>query len=245
MRKSQPYSIVNDPLFYGVVAFFALLATLLPAALGQQRVLPIGQTIALFLLTFVAWRRGTALNAARVLALWSVVQGLTLFGVAYVTGSDQAVPNGFAYGQSLLEWTFGVGALPNSLTGAPLPRTLELAGVTIGATITGGITGIWSLVNSVNLYAFGLATGLRATGSVWGLVAAAEPWWLLRLAAYVGVVATFALPGYTGRWLPGQWLESERRLFFGSLAALAVALLLEFVLPGVWAGFASARIPSP
>ncbi len=237
------YSIVNDPLFYGVVAFFALLATALPAALGQQWMLALGQTAALWLLCFVAWRKGSALHAARVLGLWVVVQFAAFFTVAYFAGGDGAVPQGFVHRQALLEWIFGVGALPASWASEPLRRTVETLGATLGATLSGGILGVWFLVRTVNLFAFSVATALGATESLWGLLAGLQPWWLLRIVAYVGLVATLALPGYTGKWSPAGWLPGERRLFWTSLALLVLALLLEVLLPGAWAAFASARMP--
>jgi len=236
------YSIVTDPLYYGVVAFFALIATALPAALGQQWLLPIGQTAALWLLCFVAWRRGTALHAARVLGVWVAVQFAVFFVVAFLGGGENAVPQGFAYRTALLEWLFGVGALPASWATEPVRRSVETLGVTLGATVSGGILGVWFLVRSINLFAFGAASAFSATSSVWGLLAGLQPWWLLRVVAYVGVVATFALPGYTGKWTPGGWSPGERRLFWVSAGLLVAALLLEVILPGVWAGMASARI---
>lgn len=236
------YSIVADPLFYGVVVFFALISTALPAALGQRWLLPIGQSVALWMLCFVAWRKGTALDAARVLALWAATQFVAFFVAVYFTGGDGAIADGFAYRQALLEWVFGVGALPASWATEPVWRVVETLGVTIGSTLSGGILGVWLLVRSVNLYAFGAATALAATGSVWGMVAALEPWWLLRIVAYAGIVATFALPGYTGRWTPAGWSLGERRLFWTSLGLLVAALLLEVLLPDIWAAWTSARI---
>jgi hypothetical protein len=239
----KPYSIVNDPLYFGVVIFFAALATGLPAALGSRWFLLIAQTIALFILTFVAWRNGTALRAAAVLLTWVIVQAVSFFVITLIfEGAETAISDGFEYRSALLAWIYGAGALPASWGDSLAGRLIQLVGVTVGSTISGGLIGIGFLVRSVNLYAFGAATAWVTSGSVWGLLAALEPWWLLRILAYIGLIATCALPGYTGKWNPGQWQPAERWLLINSFILLAVALTLELILPGIWARWLSALI---
>lgn len=239
----KPYSIVNDPMYFGVVIFFAALATGLPAALGSRWFLLFAQTIALFILTFVAWRNGTALRAAAVLMTWVIVQGVSFFFIAlFFEGAESAINNGFEYRSALLAWIYGAGALPGSWSDTLVGRLIELVGVTVGSTISGGLIGIAFLVRSVNLYAFGAATAWMTSGSVWGLLAALEPWWLLRIGAYVGLIATCALPGYTGKWSSSQWQPAERWLLINSFILLVVALSLEFILPGIWSRWLGALI---
>lgn len=242
MTTARKYSLVNDPLFYGVAVFFALLTTALPAALGQRWLLPVGQSVALWFFCFASWRKGSALHAARVLALWLCVQFIVFFAVALFTGGDRAIADGFGYRQQLLEWLFGVGALPASWTTEPVRRAIETLAVTAGTTLSAGILGVWFLVQGVNLLAFSAATLFSATNSIWGLIAGLQPWMLLRIIASVATVATFALPGYRGAWTPSAWMPGERRLFWWSLGLLAAATLLELVLPGIWAQWTSARI---
>ncbi len=233
---TKPYSIVNDPLYFGVVIFFAAITTALPAALGSRWLLLIAQTIALFVITFVAWRKGTAMRAAAVLFTWIIVQFFMFFFIAvFFAGAERAINDGFEYRSALLAWIYGAGGLPNSWNDRFAGRFIELLGVTVGSTISGGLIGIGFLVRNVNLYAFGAATAWATSSSIWTLLAALEPWWLLRIVAYVGLIATCALPGYTGKWNPATWQPSERWLLMSSLLLLAVSLTLELILPGIWA----------
>lgn len=233
--STKPYSIVNDPLYFGVVVFFAAITTALPAALGSRWLLLIAQTIALFAVTFVAWRKGTALRAAAVLLTWVIVQFAVFFAIAvYFAGVERAINDGFEYRSALLAWIYGAGGLPNSWNDRFAGRLIELVGITVGSTISGGLIGIGFLVRNINLYAFGAATAWATSGSISTLFAALEPWWLLRIVAYVGLIATCALPGYTGKWNPATWQPKERWLLLNSLLLLAIALVLELTLPGFW-----------
>lgn len=232
----KPYSIVNDPLYFGVVIFFAAITTALPAALGSRWLLLIAQTVALFAVTFVAWRKGTALRAAAVLLTWVIVQFIVFFLIAvYYAGAERAINDGFEYRSALLAWIYGAGGLPNSWNDRFAGRLIELVGVTVGSTISGGLIGIGFLVRSVNLYAFGAGTAWTSSGSVWTLLASLEPWWLLRIIAYIGLIATCALPGYTGKWNPATWQPSERWLLIYSLLLLVISFSLEIALSGFWA----------
>src|SRR5690606_29283082 len=112
------------------------------------------------------------------------------------------------------EWLFVRGPLPASWATQAVARSVELLGITLGSVISGGLAGIWFLVRSVNLLAYGVATLWNSAGSVAGLLAGMQPWWILRIVAYVGLVACFAMPGYSGEWNPARWDAGQRRLLW-------------------------------
>lgn len=234
---SARYSLLRDPVYYSTAAAFAALTTALPALAGGAWFLPIAQTAALWLLALVAFRRASARAALAVIGLWLCVQAATLFAVTMLapTRAELAIGGGWAYRQALLEWLYAGAPLPASLRSAPWQRLLEVAGVALGSLFSGGLLGVWFLVRSVNLAAYGAAAFAATTGSaLWPLVAL-MPWALARIAGYAGLVATLSIVGYTGEWSPWAWPQGRRRLLWVSLALVAAGLLLETVLPPLWA----------
>ncbi|RIK37751.1 MAG: hypothetical protein DCC55_23335 [Chloroflexi bacterium] len=230
------YSLLNDPLFYGMLAFFALLTTGSAAALGQPRFLPISQTAALFAFLTVAMRRQTVRAALLVLAIWLVTQVAALILVTRVAPGqvEQAIGDGFTYRTSFIAWFYGAGALPASLGVQPGSRILELIGVSLGSLLTGGLVGVWSLVRAANLAAYGAGVLWQDSGHTISLVAGLPIWTLLRLAGYAGLVVLLAAPLFSGNWSPRYYLTHHRRLLVVSTALLLLGLLLEFTLPGAW-----------
>jgi len=231
------YSILTDPIWYITGAFFALLTTALPAAFQQAWLLPLLQTVALWTLLLPAIRRAALRPILSMPTLWVVIQGLTFFALTLLAPNptEVAVGNGFTYQADLLAWLYTQTPLPASLATQPLLRIIELAGILLGAVLTGGGVAIWFLARSVNLYAFGAAAVLNAGGNVGTLLGALEPWWLLRLAAFILIIALLSSPGFTGEYNPAAWPAPRRRALWWGIGLLALALLLELLLPAPWA----------
>lgn len=234
MQKSD--SLLDDPLFYSMLAFFALLTTGSAAALGQPRFLPISQTVVLFAFLSVALRRQMVRAALLVLAVWLVTQVAALILVTRLAPGqvEQAIGDGFAYRTSFIAWFYGAAALPASLTVQPGSRILELVGVSLGSLLTGGLLGVWSLVRAANLAAYGAGLLWQDSGQPINLVAGLPIWTLLRLAGYAGFVVLLGAPLFSGNWSPRYYLTHHRRLLVVSTALLLLGLLLESILPGVW-----------
>ncbi len=239
MTPSRDASLLNDPIYYGTVIVFAVLTTALPVMVGRSWFLPAAQTLALWLLALVAIRSEVdpARRTFRVLLLWVAAQFVAMVLLARFSPvqAEAAVGDGFAHREALLEWLFTARALPVSLTSAPGLRLLEVAGVAVGALLSGGLLGLWFLMRTVNLIAFGAGILWAATGSLLALVGGLQPWALLRIGGYMGLIACLAPVGFDGAWLPGAWGASRRRLFWIALALLGAGLLLELLLPGPWA----------
>ncbi len=233
------YSLLNDPAYYGAVILFVALATILPALLGSAWFLLSAQTIALWLLLLVPLRRNRVRPAVIVLTIWVAIQIATIFTLSLLAPNslELALGDGFRYREALLTWLYAGTALPASWFSQPFQHLLEVLGVTVGALVSGGLVGVWFLMRAVNHLAFGGAMLVQSAGGVAGFMAALQPWALLRIAGYVGLLPFFALPGYTGDWFPWRHSPARRRLFLISGALLLGGLTLEAFLPALWAGW--------
>lgn len=235
---AQPYSIARDPLFFITVAFFALLTTGLPAVIGQPFFMPLSQTIVLFIFLIIPLRQQLLRQALLVMALWYVVQALTmllltLFFAEYV---QHAFADGFNYSMNYAEWFYHVpeALRPDSFAAQPVARVVELLGVLLGSLVSGGLVGIWFLVRALNLTMFSMG-GLMVMMENGSAVITAIPFWaILRTLGYAGAVVLLAEPLLTSNWQPLYYWRSRRRLLLLSTALLLTGLLLEFILPDFW-----------
>lgn len=232
--KSSNYDLVKDPIYYITFGFFALLTTALPAALGQPNFLPIAQTVAITLFLAVPLRRRRIATALVVLASWLFLQLLVM-----ITGSallplvfERAIHEGFAYHRALLEWSVTGLVLPGSVLQAPGSRLLELVGILFGSLLSAGLVGLWFLMRAVNQFGYGV--GRLAVEGPAGLILGMMPWKLATLAGYAGLVVMLAQPLLTNTWNPAHYLVRQRRLATASFALIAIGLVLEFTLPGLW-----------
>jgi hypothetical protein len=232
----QSYQLINDPLFYIVLSFFALLTTALPAAMGQPRFLPVVQTLALFSFLFYALRRGHLPQTLRLLALWLLLQMLALLLLTLVVPGqvERAISNGFQQRSDYLLWFYGGAGLPDTWLTQPWRRLGEFLGILFGSLLTGGLVGLWVLVRTVNLAAFEMGALLQSKPSVWMFLAILQPWTLCRLAGYGGLVGLLAEPLLTSNWRPQFYLTIRRRPFVTSGSLLLLGLLLEVTLPSLW-----------
>lgn len=235
---TKRYSIVNDPIFYGTVVFFALLTTGLPAIIGQPLFMPIAQTLALFVFMTMTLRQRLIRQTLIVVGLWLVTQFLVLL-VAMILLEERvqlAISDGFIYGMSYIDWFYGVsGAVrPDSFVARPIGRTLELLGITVGSIATAGFVGTWFLVRTLNLAAFNTGVLVVVAENTPALIGALPLWALLRIGGYAGLVILLAEPLLTNNWNPLFYLRERRRLLIISAGLLIVGLLLELILPNLW-----------
>ncbi|MCX6045287.1 MAG: hypothetical protein NT075_09240 [Chloroflexi bacterium] len=231
----KQYSLVYDPIFYIMLVIIALLATALPAGMGQPRFLPLIQTIGLFVFLLVPLRQRLVRPAIGVLCIWLLVQSLTLVGLVWLAPGqvEHAIGDGFIYHETYLQWFFAGGHPPDSLLVQPGNRLIELAGVLLGALASGGLIGIWFLVRAVNLTSYGIGGVMVALGGWQHFLAALPLWNLVRLAGYAGFIVLFAGPLLTSDWSL-QYYRTKSRLLLVATLLLILGLGLEFILPGLW-----------
>ena len=122
--------------------------------------------------------------------------------------------------------------MPATLVG----RAVEVAGVLLGSLISGGLIGLWFFARALNRLGFFTGALIGSVDSVLMIVPALNPWTLLRLVGYGGLIAVLSEPLLGGRWSPAFYLRERRRLLEISLVALALGLGLEILLPGLWRG---------
>lgn len=235
---TRPYSLVQDPIFYITVGFFALLTTGLPAALGQPNFLPSIQTLALFIFLLIPLRKGLLREALLVLAIWLTLQFVLMVVLTWLMQAnvERAFHGGFQYRMDATAWLYSAAGVerPDSFIAYPGARLLEVLGILIGSIISGGVIGIWFLVKSVNLAGYTMGVWLVAIGSGVGLILALPLWTLLRIGGYAGLVALLGEPLLTGNWqLPYYW-HTRRRLLIRAGALLLMGLALELFLPALW-----------
>ncbi|MBX3015759.1 MAG: hypothetical protein KF832_29840 [Caldilineaceae bacterium] len=234
----RPYSIVNDPIYYGTVGFFALLTTSLPAVLGQPNFLPIVQTLALFIFLLIPLRQGMLRQALLVVVLWLGIQFTLMGTLTWLLESnvERAIHGGFQYRMAYTAWFFGAASVlrPDSLMAQPLARMLELLGVILGSLVSGGLIGVWFLVKSVNLAGYSMGTLLVAFNNLPGIILALPLWTLCRIAGYAGLVLLLSQPALNGNWQLAAYWRTQRWLITPTFALLLIGLLLELFLPDLW-----------
>lgn len=232
------YSLARDPVFYGTVAFFALMTTGLPAAIGQPNFLPIIQTLALFIFMLIPLRQGLIRQTLWVFGLWLVIQFSVVVALTWLleARTERAFYDGFQYRMDYIAWFYGAQATlrPDSFGAMPIARLLELGGVLLGSLVSGGLIGVWFLVKSVNLAAYGMGALLVSLKSGAALLLALPLWSLLRIAGYAGLVTLLSEPLLTNQWQPLAYWRSQRRLIVISGGLLLLGLLAELFLPDLW-----------
>jgi hypothetical protein len=157
-----------------------------------------------------------------------MIVGTALLPVVF----ERAIHDGFAYHRSLLEWSVTGQNLPGWLLNSPGTRLVELFGVLLGSLLSAGLVGIWFLMRAVNQFAY--AVGRLAMEGPAGLFLGLMPWRLFTIAGYAGFVVLLAQPLLNNTWNPAFYVTRQRRLITVSIVLVAVGLLLEVSLPGVW-----------
>ena len=239
---SSRYNLTGDPIFYIVVAFFALVATALPALGGLSRLMPALQALCLTTFAALAIRRRQSGRAATIAAVWIVVQFavLALLTWLLVERVERAMVDGFAQRGAILDWLYAQAPFPGSLAGGSWTRSAELAGITLGSLLTGGYVGFWYVVKAVNLGGFHVGVLVSSMDRSSLLPMTMHIWTFLRVAGATGLVITFAEPMLTRNWSPAYYVTQRRGLLLASVALLALGLLLEVAASDIWRGWFAA-----
>ena len=233
MQTERPYNLVQDPLFYVTLLFFALVTTVPPALIGQPTFLPVAQAISLTVFAAMAIRRGSPRQALVVVAIWLVAQFVLMMALTWLlpTRLDLVFANGFNLRTATLQWFYTGQDLPRTLPGNPGATLMEGAGVLLGSLATGGLIGAFFLVRAVNFAAFGMG-GLLAEGA--SLLAALPIWTLIKLAGYAGLFTLLSRPLLIKDFSATTLFNQNRRLLLISAGLMIGGLLLELFLPGLW-----------
>lgn len=232
----RDYQLTRDPVFYLMVAFFALLTTALPAMLGQLRFMPLVQTLVLAIFAGMAVRRRDLRGALIVVFLWLALSMgiLALLTVVAPGQIERAFEDGFMHRAMVSEWYFARSPLPSSFSSQPLASLAEIVGVTFGSLVTGGVVGFWFLVRMANLTAFDAGHLLGILGNPFLIVVALPIWSILQVVGAGGLVVVCSELLLTDRFAVGKWLGRRLRLFAVFGAVYVAGLLAELILPPFW-----------
>lgn len=234
--KPDGYNLTRDPLFYITALFFAVITTLPPALMSQPTFLPVAQALALAFFAGLAGRRGGVRSAVVVTALWLVVQmaQIMLLTSLLPERMDLAFGNGFNFRSAYLQWFYTGQALPRGLVASPMAAIIEMAGVVLGSLASAGVIGAFFLVRAANFAAFSMG-GLLAAGE--SILAALPLWTLLRLAGYGGFFVLLSRPLLADGGSITPLLRDHRRALLISAGLLALGLIIELFLPGLWSSW--------
>ena len=232
----REYQLTRDPVFYLTAAFFAFLTTALSAVLGQFRFMPISQTLILMIFMAIAVRRRDLRGALSVVLLWLAISTLVLIVLMWIAPGqvERAFADGFMHRARVSEWYFARSPLPASFATQPVASVLEVVGVTLGALLTGGLAGVWFLVQMANLAAFSAGHLLGILGSPLWIVVALPVWSILQGIGAGGLVVACAEPLLADRFALGAWLQRRRRWLAWFAAIYAAGLIAEWLLPAFW-----------
>ena len=236
MQTERPYNLIQDPLYYVTLLFFALVTTVPPALIGQPTFLPVAQAISLTIFAALAIRRGSLRQALIVVGIWLITQFVLMAALTWLvpTRLDLVFANGFNLRTATLQWFYTGQDLPRTLAVGSGTVLMEAAGVILGSLATGGLIGAFFLVRAVNFAAFGMGGLLAADVS---LLAALPIWTLIKLAGYAGLFVHLSRPLLIKDLSATTLLGQHRRLLMISAGLLIGGLLLELFLPGLWSGW--------
>jgi hypothetical protein len=228
-------SVTRDPIYYWTAAFFAFITTAIPSLMGQPRLLPILQTLALTVFVAVAIHRRNLRGAFKVVVLWLSIQIviLTLLVRIFPPQLERAFNNGFLYRGAITAWYFAGAPFPNGIVTNPVGHLLEFLGILLGSIATAGLLGMWFLVRLVNQVAFATGILMTALANPLRLLLVIPYWMLLRAAGYAGFVLIGAEPLLTYNWSPSYYWQRHRKAIVTSFALLILSWLLEFLFLGL------------
>lgn len=226
------YNLTRDPLFLITAAFFALLTTVMPAFMGQVRVTPLLQTLALMVFLAIVLRKGSMKTALILMSVWLIIQVaiLALMTGFFMDQVERSIPGGFDLRTGLVAWLYAGSPLPDGLRSEPMARLIEIAGVTAGALLTGGLLGVWFLMRAANQAGFSMGVFLAGLSHGGTLPPFFLLWTVLRIAGYAGLVALLAEPLWTQNWALDFYVKQRGRLFLIAAALILASLTLEALL---------------
>ena len=226
------YTLTRDPLFLITAAFFALLTTAMPALIGQIRIMPLLQTLALMVFLAITLRKGSMKTALMLMGVWLVVQVVTLMLMTgfFMDQVERSISGGFDLRTGLVAWLYAGDPLPDGLRSEPMARLVEIAGVTAGALLTGGLLGVWFLMQTANQGGFSMGVFLAGLLHGGTLPPFFLLWTVLRIAGYAGLVTLLAEPLWTKNWSYKFYVKQRGRLFLIAIALVLASLALEVLL---------------
>ena len=226
------YNLTRDPIFLITAAFFAILTTAMPAFMGQVRTMPLLQTAALVVFLAISLRKGGIGAALMLMAIWLVVQIalLALMADLFMDQVERSIPAGFDLRTGLAAWLYAGAPLPNGPASAPVARLVEIASITAGTLITGGLLGVWFLMKATNQAGFSLGVFLSGLPQGGTLPFTFLLWTGLRLAGYASLVALLAEPLWTQNWSFNFYVKQRGRFFLIAIALVLAGLILEILL---------------
>lgn len=235
------HSLITDPIFVVCVAIFALLTTTFPFAAGLTRLLPILQTLFLFIFLVMIARKQHPVQAVRVLCLWVAIQFFVAMMVSAMAPgvAERAIVDGFTRRADFLEWLFAGSMLPDGIQANLLGRLVETIAVVIGTLVTAGLIGVWLLVRAVNLAGFYAGSVVNAVGSFGGILPGLPIWTVLRILSYICFISICAEPITTGNWSISHYLYNaefpqRRGILMAAIFLLLASIVLELILPNIW-----------
>ncbi|MDE0180326.1 MAG: hypothetical protein OXL39_03210 [Caldilineaceae bacterium] len=236
MTSRRRYDLTADPVFYVTLGIFCFLTTFLPAFLGQPNLLPVLQTVALTVFLAIPLRRGRIYRGVLVVSIWLLLQFLIMsIGTTLLPRPfDRAIHDGFSYYDTLLLWLHSGGGLQEPVLASPLARLGEFILVLLGSLLTAGLVGVWLLTRAVN--ELGFVVGLMASGGPATLLVGLMPWRVMTIAGHAGLVVLLAQPLLTNNWSPAFYIGRYRRFTGLSIILVALGLVLEYTIPGLWKG---------
>ncbi len=152
------YRPTSDWLFYFLCGLFACLTSFLPSLSGRYWILLGAQGIGLWAFTALAVRYGPPGRHVLVLLLWLAVQVLTLAvaGRWNLPAVEGTIPHGFDLHRQWLE-RYHTAAGPWPALRADGGSRWPAAAATLGAGLTGGLTGSLYAAHAGNVLALGLS----------------------------------------------------------------------------------------
>lgn len=240
-NQNPDHSLITDPIFVVCVAIFAILTTIFPFAAGLPLLMPILQTLFLFVFLVMIVRKQHPVQAVRVLCLWAVLQLFVALMVSAVAPSvaEGAIADGFTRRADFLEWLFAGSMLPDGIRANFFGRLLEMVAVVIGTLVTAGLIGIWLLVRAVNLAGFYAGSVVNSVSSFSGILPGLPIWTVMRILSYICFISICAEPITTGNWSIGHYLYNakfpqRRRILMTAVFLLLASIVLELILPDIW-----------
>jgi len=225
------YNLTRDPLFLITAGLFALLTTAMPAFMGQVKTMPLLQTVALMVFLAITLRRGSIKTALILMGVWLAVQivALALMTGFFINQVERSIPHGFDLRTGLAAWLYAGAALPRGPASEPMARGVEIAGIMAGALLTGGLLGVWFLMQAANQAGFSIGVFLAGFFHGGTLPPLFLFWTGLRIAGYAGLVALLAEPLWTKNWSFNFYVKSRGRLFLIAFAFVLAGLALEIL----------------
>jgi len=218
-------------------------------ALGQAWLLPVLNTLPVYIVLVHRLRKGERGGAVRTAIWWA--GALAIAGTACLAvwpgGTESLILNGLGYQEQMLEWIrAGRGTegslslfLPRQLLQLAVFAALSLATAGAGSIVMGAV-----MLNYMSFYVAGL---LKGGVPLWGVVFLGwQPWTISRMAAFCTLGVVLAEP-LLFRLFPSarEKLKVIGRMpyYVAALSGIAAGWVLQAALAPLWARWLRALLP--